>query len=148
MRSDKTVQHRICYIRTYTIFALATTSRKTFARELAKKVGKSVKGGERPADLGAVAKHALQLRLPKVVPGQWSKYEEIDRVFDHLASRFAEAAPQLRPQGFICTVQRNQDRLRVRVERGGSTVFGVNIGKGGGMGDDPFYRAAREAPAW
>jgi len=109
---------------------------ETLARELVKKVGKSAESGTHPAGLGPVVENAMQLRLPKVVPDQWSKYEELGRVFDHLVTRFAKAGPELRPQGFIVTNNRNQDRLRVRVERGGNTVFGLNISKGGGMGDD------------
>lgn len=106
------------------------------ANQLAQKVGSSRQTGTPPTELGPVVERALQLRLPKVVPDQWSKYEELDRVFDLLATRFAEGAPQLRASGFICTVRPSHDRLTVRVERGGNTVFGLNVRKGGSMGDD------------
>jgi hypothetical protein len=86
-------------------------SPEELAKELAKKVGKSAEAGTPPAALGPVVEHALRVRLPKIVPDQWSKYKELDRAFDHLATRFKEAGHQLRMQGFICTINRNQDRL-------------------------------------
>ncbi len=120
-------------MRSWRVFCVGS---EELAQELARKVGKSREAGTPPAEIGPVVEHALELRLPKVVPEQWSKYEELERVFDHVAKRFTEGAPQLRSRGFICTVNRSHDRLSVRVEPGGETVYGLNVTKGGPMGDD------------
>jgi hypothetical protein len=107
------------------------------AQQLAGKVGVSRKAGTPPAELGTVVEHALQLRLPRVAHVDWSKYEELDRILDYLRVQFANGAPQLRSKGFICTVKTQGDRLMVRVERSGETVYSLDITKGGGgMGDD------------
>ena len=74
--------------------------------------------------------------MPKIVPDTWSKYTELDTIWDYLHQRFAEGAEQLRLQGLICTVRLQGDTLAIRVERHGNTVAGLTIRKGAQMGDD------------
>lgn len=107
------------------------------ARELARKVRESTKAGTPPAELGPVVQEALNLRLPRVPHSDWSKYEELDHTFDHLLVSFVKGAPRLRDKGFICTAKQLGDRLTVRVERGGRTLFALDVTKGGGpLGED------------
>ncbi len=65
------------------------------AQQLANKVKRSKQEGRPTAELGPVVQGALKVRLPKVVPTDWSKYEELGRIFDHLASSFSAASGQL-----------------------------------------------------
>jgi hypothetical protein len=104
------------------------------ARQLAQKVGAARRSGTPPTELGPVVEHALQLRLPRVPRSDWSKYEELDRLFDYLATQFTNGATQLRTRGFVCTVKPLGDRLMIRVERNGETVYGLDFTKGGGLG--------------
>ncbi|WP_299951927.1 toll/interleukin-1 receptor domain-containing protein [uncultured Modestobacter sp.] len=109
---------------------------RQLAEELAAKVRKTRGEGTPPVALGPTVENVLKLRLPRVAHSDWSKYEELDRVFDYLVDQFTVGAPQLRVKGFICTVKRQGDRLMVRVERLGETVYSLDITKGGPMGDD------------
>ncbi|MCZ2850198.1 toll/interleukin-1 receptor domain-containing protein [Modestobacter sp. VKM Ac-2978] len=110
---------------------------RQLAHEFAAKVGKSRGAGTPPAEIGSVVEHALMLRLPRVAHSDWSKYEELDRIFDYLAEQFTAGVPQLRPKGLVCTTKRQGDRFTVRVERAGETVFALDVSKGGGgLGDD------------
>lgn len=106
------------------------------AKEFERKVSHSKQEGRAPTQLGPAVEHALSVRLPKVVPTDWSKYEELERIFTYLGDSFASASTQLRPQGYVCTVNRTHDRIAVRVERSGETVFSLDVMKGGQMGDD------------
>jgi hypothetical protein len=107
------------------------------AEALARKVSESRQAGTLPTELGPVVAEALKLRLPRVAHREWSKYEELERIFGHLADRYSAGAPWLRDRGFVGTVRRQGDQLMVRVERGGSTLYALNVTKGGGfMGDD------------
>jgi hypothetical protein len=126
-------------------------SPEELARQLQQKVGRSREAGTPPAELGPVVEHALQLRLPRVARSDWSKYEELDRLFNYLTMQFTNGAKQLRERGFICTVKPLGDRLMIRVERNGETVYGLDFTKGGGLGwgdhrltwsiDQPSYSA-------
>ena len=71
-----------------------------------------------------------------MVPSDFSKYEELESVFDYFGDQFQAAVPQLRPRGFIGTVNRTHDRLSIRIEQRGQTVYALDIGKGGSWGDD------------
>jgi hypothetical protein len=106
------------------------------ADELVKKVKSAERTGQPEAPVGKVVGDALQVRLPKVTPSAYSKYNELDRIFDHLAERFQAGAQQLEGNGFMTNVRVRDDSITVRVERGGNTVAGININKGGSMGDD------------
>jgi hypothetical protein len=106
------------------------------AEQLVQRVGAAKQVGQEPADIGPVVEHALHIRLPKVVPVDWSKYEELDQVFEYLAERFRQGAGQLRDQGFVCSVRQRENRLAARVERGGETVAGIDISRDTQMGDD------------
>lgn len=106
------------------------------ARQLQQKVQAAISGGQQSAEIGPVVEAALQVRLPQIVPSDWSKYETLDRVFEYLARRFREGADQLRPQGLVASVRVRDDTISVRVERGGETVAGLDIEKGRQMSDD------------
>jgi hypothetical protein len=92
--------------------------------------------GHQAREVGAVVEEALKVRLPKVTPDDFSKYEELQRVFDYLGNTYQVAASQLRPLGFICTVSRSGGRISVRVEHRGEIVYSIDIYKGGDWGDD------------
>jgi hypothetical protein len=106
------------------------------AVELQNRVGQAQAAGQQMRNVGDVVQEALELRLPKVVPSDFSKYEELQTSFEYLGSQFQAAAPQLRTKGFICTVNRTHDRIAIRVEHRSTTVYSLDIYKGGDMGDD------------
>lgn len=111
-------------------------SPEDLAAEFARKLGVAAEQGQELAELGAVVEQALQLRMPKIVPSDWSKYEELEKVFRLLAARFKEGAVQLRQAGLTGSVRVRDDELNVRVERGGETVAGIDVRRGGGIGGD------------
>jgi hypothetical protein len=76
------------------------------------------------------------LRLPVTTPDDFSVYEELRRVLEYLGQRFQAAAQQLRPTGFICTVERSDSEVKIRVERRGRLVYGLDIRRGGMFQDD------------
>jgi hypothetical protein len=84
--------------------------------------------------IGEVVEEALGLRLPKAVPSDYNKYQELQSVFKYLGDQFETVAPQLRPRGFICTVYRYPDRMGVRIKLRGDTVYALDIHNGGGLG--------------
>jgi hypothetical protein len=106
------------------------------AAQLYAKVSAGKFQGHQAREVGAVVEEALQVRLPKVTPGDFSKYEELQRIFDYLGQSYENGAPQLRPLGFMCTANRIGDRISVRVERRGDVVYSIDIYKGGNWGDD------------
>jgi TIR domain len=106
------------------------------ADELVTKVKSAERAGQTEANVGKVVADALRVRLPKVTPSTYSKYEELDKIFDHLAKRLQAGTHQLRDNGFMCNVRVRDDSIRVRVEHNGNTVAGLNINKGTTMGDD------------
>jgi hypothetical protein len=106
------------------------------AVQLQTRVGQAEASGQQTRTVGDVVQEALELRLPKVVPSDFSKYEELQASFEYLGNQFQAAAPQLRTRGFICTVNRTHDRISIRVEHRGATVYSLDIYKGGDMGDD------------
>lgn len=106
------------------------------ADELVKKVKSAERIGQPEASVGKVVGDALKVRLPKVTPATYSKYNELDRIFDHLAERFRADVQQLDSNGFVSNVSVRDDSIIVRVEHGGRTVAGIDIRKGGSRGDD------------
>jgi hypothetical protein len=106
------------------------------AEQIRQRVSAAAQAGQTPAELGTVVSEALAMRMPKITPDSWSKYTELDTVWDYLHRRFTQGAEQLRPQGLICTVRLQGDTLPIRVERHGKTVAGLTIRKGVQMGDD------------
>jgi TIR domain len=106
------------------------------AKQFQQRVGAATQAGQEPAQLGTVVSEALAVRLPKITPDGWSKYAELDKLWSYLHKRFTEGAEQLKPQGLICTVRLQGDTLSIRVERHGNTVAGLDVRKGGQMGDD------------
>lgn len=67
------------------------------------------------------------LRLPKVTPPDFSKYQEIRIVLDYLGTKFKDALPHLRSAGCIGTVDQYPDKVSVRVERSGDTIYSLEI---------------------
>lgn len=111
-------------------------SPEALADALVRKIGSARDAGQAPTPVGEVIEQALQFRMPKITPTTWSKYAELDRVFDLLSDRFRQAGQQLSEQGLVCTVRCPQDHLIIRVERSGRTIAGLDIHKGSGLGDD------------
>lgn len=104
------------------------------AEQLQRRITRATADGQQPREVAAVVQEAL--RLPKVIPAEFSKYEELQVSFDYLGDQFQVAAPQLRPKGFVCTVRRSESLLAVRVEQRGETVYSLDISRGGSFGDD------------
>lgn len=87
-----------------------------------------------PAETAAGA--VLKRRLPRVVPAEFSVYEELCNVFDYLADQFRKDFPALRESGFIGSVDASSDRVLVRVERRGRISYAIDIVRGSqGFGD-------------
>jgi hypothetical protein len=106
------------------------------ADQLVQRVGRARSSGQQPKDVAQVVHEAYELRMPKVVPDSFSKYQELQRVYDYLADRFREAVAKLTSHGFVGTVHKSDTTLTVRIERRGDTVYALNINKGGSFGDD------------
>jgi TIR domain len=106
------------------------------AAQLHAKVKQAESHGQEARNITSVVQEAMELRLPKVVPSDFSKYEELQVAFDYLGDQLKAAAPQLRTKGFVGTVNRTQDRISVRIEQHGETVYALDIYRGGSMGDD------------
>lgn len=106
------------------------------ADQLQMRVRSAESHGQQPRDVASVVKEALEVRVPKVVPANFSKYRELQTVFDYLAEQFQAALPQLEPSGFIGTLNRQEARLSVRIEHRGDTVYSLDVYKGGSFGDD------------
>jgi hypothetical protein len=109
---------------------------KQLAAQLQARVRQAEASGQEARDITSVVQEAMELRLPKVVPAEFSKYEELGVAFEYLGKQFTAAAPHLRTKGFICTVNRTQDRISIRIEHRGETVYSLDIYRGGSMGDD------------
>jgi hypothetical protein len=109
---------------------------KQLAAELQAKVRRAEASGQQARNITSVVQEAMELRLPKVVPADFSKYEELQVAFEYLGEQFKAAAPRLRTKGFICTVNRTHDQVSVRIEYRGETVYALDIYRGGSMGDD------------
>jgi hypothetical protein len=106
------------------------------ADELVTKVKSAERADQTEANVGKVVADALRVRLPKVTPSTYSKYDELDKIFDHLAERFRAGIHQLRDNGFMCNVRVRDDSITVRIEHNSNTVAGLKINKGTAMGDD------------
>lgn len=111
------------------------------AEQLRDKVSQAKNSGQSTRSIDDVVQEALEVRTPKVVPSDFSKYAELQTTFDYLANQFQAAAPQLRLSGFICTVSKTDDRMSVRVELRGDTVYSLDVNKGGSWGDDKLTLA-------
>jgi len=78
------------------------------------------------------------------VPQDFSKYQELQASFDYLADQYQASVPKLRDFGFIGTVSRMPERISIRVEQAGQTAYSLDIGKGGGHGDDKLTFAVNQ----
>lgn len=106
------------------------------AEQLRIKVGLAQAAGQEPHDVGQVVKEALQVRLPKVQPETFSKFQELQNVYEYLATSLRDAGGQLNKSGFPTSVRRTDERITLRVERSGSTVYALDIMFGRGLGHD------------
>lgn len=106
------------------------------ADQLAQRVAHAASHNQHPRPVGEVIDNAMTVRLPKITPPTWSKYEELDASFSHLVRRLKAGAEQLRQQQLVCTVRATDDRISVRIERAGETVAGLDIAKGLHSSDD------------
>lgn len=75
------------------------------------------------------------LRTPRTTPESFSRYAELDSSFRYLTEQFKRAAPRMSESGLVCTVRNSESELRVRVERRGRVLYGIDIHVGG-MGRD------------
>lgn len=114
------------------------------AEKLVQHVGQAAAAGQEPREVAAVVGDALRLPLPKVVLADFSVYQELQASFDYLGEQFKAAVPQLHSSGFVGTVSSSDDRLAIRIERGGQTVYALDIGKGGSFGDDQLTFAVNQ----
>jgi hypothetical protein len=87
------------------------------AEQLQAKVVRAKSSGQSARSIDDVVQKAMDVRLPRVVPAEFSKYQELQSVFDFLRDQFQSAIPQLRPLGFIGTVTKSENRISIRIER-------------------------------
>jgi hypothetical protein len=106
------------------------------AEELQNKVQGAEASGQQREKIGGVVEKALNFRMPSIVPVTYSKYAELDNIFDFLILQFNAGSQQLQDLGLQCHVRSRDDTIVVRVERNGSTVAGLDVRKGLQMGDD------------
>jgi hypothetical protein len=97
------------------------------ADEMYKKVQKAKSAHQEPREVSAVVSDAMKLRLPKVVPASFSKYQELRAVLQFLGDHFKSGVPQLSSAGFVGTVDQRPDKVSIRVERSGETAYALDI---------------------
>ncbi|HEX7307237.1 toll/interleukin-1 receptor domain-containing protein [Lentzea sp.] len=105
------------------------------ADALCERVGLAVDAGQVPRDVASVVQSVLTLPMPKVVPSGFSRYAELNSVFDYLVGQFQVAVPQLESVGFHMQARATDDRLKIRIERGDKTVYSLDIVKASGHHD-------------
>ncbi len=106
------------------------------AAAIQQRIAKVKAEGQPPLELAAALPEPSGLRLPVTTPDDFSVYEELRRALTYLGERFQAAAQELRPTGFICTVERADSTVQIRIERRGRTVYGLDIRRGGMLQDD------------
>jgi hypothetical protein len=106
------------------------------AEQLHAKVAQAKSSGQSARSIDDVVQNAMEIRLPRVVPAEFSKYQELQSVFDFLRDQFQSAVQQLRPLGFIGTVTPSESQIAVRIESRGQTIYSFDVTKGGSWGDD------------
>ncbi|MEV3915116.1 TIR domain-containing protein [Streptomyces canus] len=100
--------------------------------QLAQEMKRKVSGETHPPkDVADVVAGAMTLRMPKVVPQNFSKYQELEVVLQYLGQQFQKAIPRLHSAGFAGTARVSAERVAVRVEKSGSTVYALDIYPGG-----------------
>jgi hypothetical protein len=123
------------------------------AVEMLRKVRHPTATGERePRTVDTFVGETLGLRLPKLVPSDFSRYDELDAVLGHLSNRFDKALPALRGADCVGAVRQSSDAVRITVRRAGSLVHRLEIHQRGDgdctlyFGRDPHggYRASAE----
>ena len=84
---------------------------------------------QRPREISAVINEAMNLPLPRVVPADFSKYQELRNVMEFMGDNFERAILELRRVGFMGTVGRAPDGVSIRIERSGETLYSLDIRK-------------------
>lgn len=102
------------------------------ADEMYKKVEKARGANRESREVLTVMSDAINLRLPRVVPAEFSKYQELRTVLQLLGDRFKSAVSQLISAGYVGTVDQRPDKVSVRVERSGETVYALDIRESSG----------------
>jgi hypothetical protein len=106
------------------------------AREMQRRLGSVTRADQPTREITEVVQEALELRMPKVVPLTFSKYKELQTVFDYLGNQFEMAVRQLSTLGFVGNVERLERQLVIRIERSGKTVYALDVYRGSSMGGD------------
>jgi hypothetical protein len=104
------------------------------AHEMYIKVRGAKNSNQQPREISAVVSEAMSLPLPRVTPADFSKYQELRSVIEFIGDNFERQTPRLRDVGFICTVDRAPEKVSVRIERSGETVYSLDARKAS-MGD-------------
>ncbi|HSH31915.1 MAG TPA: TIR domain-containing protein [Candidatus Saccharimonadales bacterium] len=96
--------------------------------QLAQAMKKIVSESTDPAkDVDQLLEDELDLPLPKVTPRSYSKYEEAENLLSFIADKFNQNLPKLRKEGYVPVVRKYDNNVRVLVERGGKTLFVLNL---------------------
>lgn len=74
-------------------------------------------------------------RLPRVTSHDFSVYQELDNICEYLLDQFTRELPNLAEVGLVGTARRRSDAISVRVENLGRLVYGLDVDRNGGMGD-------------
>lgn len=106
------------------------------AGAIQRRVAQATSAGQRPRQLVDGGAEPGRLRLPVTRPDDFSVYDELRRAIEYLGDKFQAAAHLLRSTGFICTVERSAEILKIRIERRGRLVYGLDIRRGGMLQDD------------
>jgi hypothetical protein len=117
--------------------------------ELADAFAQRINGvtGQRPRRPPKAVGGTRGLRMPATTPESFSKYRELQVSFRYLAERFEAAAARMTEAGFVCTADRSDSVLRVRVEQRGRTLYAIDI-RIGGMGRDDVLNFVLSPQGW
>jgi hypothetical protein len=103
--------------------------------ELAQALRRIVDQDTGPAkEIGKLLSDELKLPMPKIIPRTYNKYEEAEALLEYLSEQFKIHLPELKSEGYAPIVRHHEDKVRVRVEKDGRTIFALNIFFSG-MGD-------------
>jgi hypothetical protein len=125
------------------------------AEQLRAKVARARSSGQPVREIGAAIQQAMEIRMPKVTPAQFSKHEELQSVFNFFRSQFEIGMSKLHSLDFKGTVMGSDERISVRVESRGEALYALEITKGSGWGDDklsfsvgPHRMASNSTNGW
>lgn len=97
-------------------------------RQLAQELKKIVDGTHEPAkDVEQLLEDELNLPMPKITPRSYNKYEEAEKLLFYVPEKFEQNLHKLKEEGYTAVVRERGDNVRIRVERDGKTLFGLNL---------------------